>query len=92
MRKILLIFAIFLFIVLIILALTSLALYIAGCSARSVHASMRVTIPRECIKSVQLSDHTKCMEQKDGSLVCAGLLLTTYRGCGAVKIRKEEIQ
>jgi len=91
-RKALLILAIFLFIVLIVLALTSIALYFAGCSVRPVHATLRPIIPRDCIKSVQLSDHTVCVTQKDGHLMCTGLLLTFYKKCEEVKINKEELQ
>ena len=92
MRKVFLVFGAFLCIVLIILVLVSLVLYIAGCASRPTHAaSIQVTIPRECIKQVELSDHAKCIEQKDGSLSCTGLLLTFYKGCSVVKIDKRRM-
>jgi hypothetical protein len=87
MRRLSIVLACVVFILLIMLALFSLAIYIAGCAVRP----MKVTIPRECIKQVELSDHAKCIEQKDGSLSCTGLLLTFYKGCSVVKIDKRRM-
>jgi hypothetical protein len=83
MRKFFWVSTAILALVLILLILVSLVLYIAGCSVRTI----RGTIPRECITQVQLSDHTHCEEQQDGTYLCKGLLLTFRKGCERVKIQ-----
>jgi hypothetical protein len=65
-----------------------IGLLLVGTIAGLADVGEQIFIPRPCLKTVALTEHTVCRGSDKKNLVCTGLLLTYIPDCEALDVKK----